>query len=151
MTQNVFLDLATYFRSHQYFIGRPTLLSAISDRVTDWSARGALVIGDAAHTMSPVGGQGINIALRDAIVAANHLVPIFRSTPSDYRIDVTARAIGLERTAELAHIQRLQAFPPRVLDGSLVAECCRSSHDAKANEFQRGSNDGGAHRSNRSF
>ena len=57
MTQNVSLDLATYFRSHQYFIGRPTLLSAISDRVTDWSVRGALVIDDAAHTMSPAGGK----------------------------------------------------------------------------------------------
>ena len=117
IARNVSPDLATHFRSHQHSIGRLTLLSAISDRVTDWSVRGALVIGDAAHTMSPVGGQGINIALRDAIVAANHLVPVFRSTPSDHRIDVTARAIGLERTAELAHIQRLQAFPPRVLMG----------------------------------
>ena len=44
-------------------------------RVARWGAPGVLVLGDAAHPMSPVGGQGINMALRDAIVAANHLLP----------------------------------------------------------------------------
>lgn len=44
------------------------------DRLRRWWAPGLLFRGDAAHTMSPVGGQGLTIAIRDAIVAANHLV-----------------------------------------------------------------------------
>jgi len=128
MAQHVSPDLSAHFRSHQQAIGRPILLSVISDRVTEWSARGALVIGDAAHTMSPVGGQGINIALRDTIVTANHLVPVLRSTPSHHRIDTATRAIALERTAELVRIQRVQAIPPRVLMGrSMLSGVARAT------------------------
>jgi 2-polyprenyl-6-methoxyphenol hydroxylase-like FAD-dependent oxidoreductase len=44
------------------------------DRLDKWHYKNTLFIGDAAHTMSPVGGQGINLAIRDSIVAANHII-----------------------------------------------------------------------------
>ena len=115
MAQYATPALGAHLRIHSRSLTNPFLLSTVSDRVTSWSAPGALVIGDAAHTMSPVGAQGINIALRDAIVAANHLVPVLRQTRSRERIDAATQAIEHERTPELARIQRLQAIPPRLL------------------------------------
>ena len=49
------------------------LLTVTLDRLTWWSAPGLLAIGDAAHAMSPVGGVGINLAIQDAVAAANIL------------------------------------------------------------------------------
>ena len=49
------------------------LLTVRVDRLTRWHKPGYLAIGDAAHAMSPVGGVGINIAIHDAVVAANVL------------------------------------------------------------------------------
>jgi len=49
------------------------LLTVTLDRLTWWSAPGLLAIGDAAHAMSPVGGVGINLAIQDAVAAANAL------------------------------------------------------------------------------
>jgi len=51
------------------------VLKIIVDRVKSWHAPGILFLGDAAHTMSPSGGQGLNVAIRDTFVAANQLVP----------------------------------------------------------------------------
>ncbi len=50
------------------------VLSVESSRVATWHQPGLLLIGDAAHVMSPVGGVGINYAIQDAIEAANVLV-----------------------------------------------------------------------------
>jgi 2-polyprenyl-6-methoxyphenol hydroxylase-like FAD-dependent oxidoreductase len=50
------------------------LLSVQTNRLTRWAQPGLLLIGDAAHTMSPIGGVGINLAIQDAVVAANHLI-----------------------------------------------------------------------------
>ena len=49
------------------------LLTVRVDRLTRWHTPGFLAIGDAAHAMSPVGGVGINVAIHDAVVAANVL------------------------------------------------------------------------------
>jgi len=49
------------------------LLSVQLDRMTCWSKPGLLAIGDAAHAMSPIGGVGINLAIQDAVAAANVL------------------------------------------------------------------------------
>ncbi len=49
------------------------LLSVSLDRLDHWSRPGLLCIGDAAHAMSPVGGVGINLAIQDAVAAANIL------------------------------------------------------------------------------
>ncbi len=50
-----------------------SLLTVKVDRLTQWSRPGLLCIGDAAHAMSPVGGVGINLAIQDAVAAANLL------------------------------------------------------------------------------
>jgi 2-polyprenyl-6-methoxyphenol hydroxylase-like FAD-dependent oxidoreductase len=116
MAKQVSPDFAAHLRAHAEAAQHPFLLSALSDCVERWSAPGLLVIGDAAHTMSPVGGQGINIALRDAIVAANRLVPILSEPELDLaRLDAALRAIEEERMREVAVIQRLQAQPPKLV------------------------------------
>jgi 2-polyprenyl-6-methoxyphenol hydroxylase-like FAD-dependent oxidoreductase len=53
------------------------LLSVKVDRLVRWFKPGLLCIGDAAHAMSPVGGVGINLAIQDAVAAANIIVPAF--------------------------------------------------------------------------
>ncbi|GAA1863201.1 hypothetical protein GCM10009836_49450 [Pseudonocardia ailaonensis] len=59
--------------------GQTTLLSVEIARVDTWHRPGLLLIGDAAHVISPVGGNGILMALQDAVAAANRLVPALRS------------------------------------------------------------------------
>ena len=59
------------------------LLTVAVDRLTRWSKPGLLCIGDAAHAMSPVGGVGINLAIQDAVAAANLLAAKLR----DGRVD----------------------------------------------------------------
>ena len=49
------------------------LLTVELDRLTRWHRPGLLAIGDAAHAMSPIGGVGINLAIQDAVAAANYL------------------------------------------------------------------------------
>jgi 2-polyprenyl-6-methoxyphenol hydroxylase-like FAD-dependent oxidoreductase len=87
---------------------RPVLLDVVCGRAPRWWAPGVLLIGDAAHPMSPVGGQGINMALRDAVVAANHLVPVLRDDGDPDALDRAAAAVEAERTPEIVHIQALQ-------------------------------------------
>jgi 2-polyprenyl-6-methoxyphenol hydroxylase-like FAD-dependent oxidoreductase len=60
------------------------LLTVTLDRLTQWSRPGLLAIGDAAHAMSPIGGIGINLAVQDAVAAANALAaPIARGEAAD--------------------------------------------------------------------
>ena len=108
-------ELADHLGRQGDTVTRPFLLNAVSDRVLGWASPGSLLIGDAAHSMSPVGGQGVNIALRDAIVAANELVPAF-SNGGD--VDAAAARVEPLRTRELNVIQRMQAMPPRVMLGT---------------------------------
>jgi 2-polyprenyl-6-methoxyphenol hydroxylase-like FAD-dependent oxidoreductase len=115
MARHVGPDLAAHLRAHKYAAIEPFLLWTIADRVTTWTMPGLLVIGDAAHTMSPVGAQGVNIALRDAIVAANHLVPVLTENAAPDAIDAAARRVEQERVPEVSAIQRMQAQPPRVI------------------------------------
>ena len=115
MRAHVSPDLAEHLAQHRSSPMQPFLLSVVSDRVAQWTRPGLLLIGDAAHTMSPVGAQGLNIAIRDAIVAANHLVPAFESGASADEIDAAASRTEAERTPEVVEIQRLQGIPPRVL------------------------------------
>ena len=114
MANHVSPDLAAHFRRYADQVSHPFLLDTASDRVLSWSAPGLLLLGDAAHTMSPVGGQGINVGLRDALVAANHLVPALR-TGTDHEIEAACRAIEAERVGEITQVQRLQALPPKVI------------------------------------
>jgi len=65
-----------------------SLLTVKVDRLVQWSRPGLLCIGDAAHAMSPIGGVGINLAIQDAVAAANILSPRLRAgipSPDDLR------------------------------------------------------------------
>jgi 2-polyprenyl-6-methoxyphenol hydroxylase-like FAD-dependent oxidoreductase len=60
------------------------LLTVAIDRLESWSRPGLLMIGDAAHAMSPVGGVGINLAVQDAVAAANLIAePLARGCLTD--------------------------------------------------------------------
>jgi len=60
------------------------LLEVKLDRLVQWSRPGLLAIGDAAHAMSPIGGIGINLAIQDAVAAANALAaPMARGEKVD--------------------------------------------------------------------
>jgi 2-polyprenyl-6-methoxyphenol hydroxylase-like FAD-dependent oxidoreductase len=115
MAEQVSPDLAEHFRQHRKDAIQPFLLSTVSDHVERWSRPGLLLIGDAAHTMSPVGAQGLNIAIRDAVVAANHLVPAFEEGADVALLSKVTRRIEEERLPEVSKIQRLQSRPPRVI------------------------------------
>jgi len=108
-------DLGVHLRSHVSEITHPFLLDVVCDHLVSWTAPGALLIGDAAHPMSPVGAQGINIALRDAAVTANHLARPLADGATPEALDAAALAIQDERLPEIREIQRLQRLPPRVL------------------------------------
>ncbi len=115
MRAHVSPDLAEHLGRNRDRASLPFLLSTISDRVLSWSRPGVIVLGDAAHTMSPVGAQGINIALRDAVEAANELVPVLDSGAEAGAIDAACRRVEALRLPEVRTIQRLQALPPRVI------------------------------------
>jgi 2-polyprenyl-6-methoxyphenol hydroxylase-like FAD-dependent oxidoreductase len=82
------------------------LLTVTVDRLRRWYRPGLLCIGDAAHAMSPVGGVGINLAIQDAVAAANILAGPLRT--------------GTISTADLAKVQRRREFPTRMTQGLQV-------------------------------
>jgi len=82
------------------------LLSVAVDRLAQWSLPGLLCIGDAAHAMSPVGGVGINLAIQDAVAAANLLAaPLLEKSVTPDLLD---------------RVRRRRAFPARVVQGFQV-------------------------------
>lgn len=101
--------LAEHFRTHAETIERPVLLSVVVGRCPRWHAPGLLLLGDAVHPMSPIRAQGINMALRDVIVAANHLVPLLRDGAKDAAIDAVLPQIQAEREPEIIRAQQLQS------------------------------------------
>jgi 2-polyprenyl-6-methoxyphenol hydroxylase-like FAD-dependent oxidoreductase len=81
------------------------LLTVSVDRLSEWYRPGLLCIGDAAHAMSPIGGVGINLAVQDAVAAANLLYPAFvRGTPTNADL----RAVQRRRVFPMAVIQKMQ-------------------------------------------
>ena len=102
--------LATHIQKHRDSLTQPLQLSVVVGRCDRWSKPGLLLLGDAVHPMSPIRAQGINMAFRDAIVAANHLVPILSSKDANYeQIDGVLSLIQQEREPEIMRIQQLQA------------------------------------------
>ena len=82
----------------------PSLLDVIVGRCARWHAPGVLLLGDAAHPMSPIRAQGINMALRDAIVAANHLVPALLEGRD---LEAACAELQREREREIIRVQKL--------------------------------------------
>ena len=75
------------------------LLSVDVDCLDKWWKRGLLCIGDAAHAMSPIGGVGINLAVQDAVAAANILANHFKQ--------------GGPSLDDLKRVQKRRSFPTR--------------------------------------
>ncbi len=117
LAANVPDDLGSWIRAHARSVSSPFLLDVVCDHLDVWNAPGVLLLGDAAHPMSPVGAQGINIALRDALVAANLLGPALLrgADASAAGLDAAALRVVAERLPEVKQIQRLQAGPPRMM------------------------------------
>jgi 2-polyprenyl-6-methoxyphenol hydroxylase-like FAD-dependent oxidoreductase len=107
--------LAGHLRVHRDIVAGATLLDVVCGRMKEWTAPGLLLVGDAAHPMSPVGGQGVNIALRDALVAANHLVPVLVAGGDGAAIDAATRKVQEERWPEIVAAQDMQQHQAKML------------------------------------
>ena len=107
--------LADHLRAHREAVAGATLLNVVSGRLTEWTVPGLLLIGDAAHPMSPIGGQGVNIALRNALVAANHLCPVLVGGGDRSALDAATRQIQAERWPEIVAVQQMQASQAHML------------------------------------
>jgi 2-polyprenyl-6-methoxyphenol hydroxylase-like FAD-dependent oxidoreductase len=83
------------------------LLTVAVDRLERWWRPGLLCIGDCAHAMSPIGGVGINLAIQDAVAAANILAQPLRD--------------GTLSEANLQAVQRRRTLPTRLTQGMQVA------------------------------
>jgi 2-polyprenyl-6-methoxyphenol hydroxylase-like FAD-dependent oxidoreductase len=93
-------DMAPFVRDRIGEIGnwdQVKLLTVTVDRLRRWYRPGLLCIGDAAHAMSPIGGVGINLAVQDAVAAANILAAPLRE--------------GHVSVATLNDVQQRRAFP----------------------------------------
>ena len=101
--------LAPFARDHVGDIGSwddVKLLTVLVDRLKTWHRPGLLCIGDAAHAMSPMGGVGVNLAVQDAVAAANILAgPLRERRVTD---------------ADLQRFQRRREFPTRLIQGFQV-------------------------------
>jgi 2-polyprenyl-6-methoxyphenol hydroxylase-like FAD-dependent oxidoreductase len=84
-----------------------SLLSVRVDRLTRWHWPGLLVIGDAAHAMSPIGGVGINLAIQDAAAAARLLADPLRAGTLTPRDLARVRRRRLPATVVVQLLQRL--------------------------------------------
>jgi 2-polyprenyl-6-methoxyphenol hydroxylase-like FAD-dependent oxidoreductase len=82
------------------------LLTVTVDRLEKWARPGLVCIGDAAHAMSPIGGVGINLAIQDAVAAANILGPVLQK--------------GVPRFSDLKKMQARREFPVRVIQAFQV-------------------------------
>jgi 2-polyprenyl-6-methoxyphenol hydroxylase-like FAD-dependent oxidoreductase len=77
------------------------LLTVTVNRLEQWARPGLLMIGDAAHAMSPAGGVGINLAIQDAVAAANLIGPVLQK--------------GVPKFSDLQKVQQRREFPTRVI------------------------------------
>ncbi len=92
------------------------LLSVGVERLKHWSAPGILAIGDAAHTMSPMGGIGINLAIGDAVATANLLGADLLAAQADpQRFERTLNPAIVER------VERRRRLPAEVTQRIQVA------------------------------
>ena len=98
------------------------LLTVAVDRLRCWHRPGVLCIGDAAHAMSPIGGVGINLAIQDAVAAANIL-----ATPLRENAIAPRHLIGVQRRRELPArlTQRLQVLLQNQVIGRLLTNHAR--------------------------
>ena len=100
------------------------LLTVAIDRLRQWHRPGLLCIGDAAHAMSPVGGVGVNLAVQDAVAAANILAePLRTGTVSTKHL----AAVHARRSFPMKVIQRMQV----IVQNNLLSPALKSNERPK--------------------
>jgi len=101
------------------------LLTVAVDRLTQWYKPGLLCIGDAAHAMSPIGGVGVNLAVQDAVAAANILAAPLR----EGRVTLEhLHAVQERRTLPMRVIQRIQV----VVQNNIITRVLASTERPQA-------------------
>ncbi|GLW98542.1 FAD-dependent oxidoreductase [Microtetraspora sp. NBRC 16547] len=106
--------------------GTVAFLSVGVNRLSRWDRPGLLAIGDAAHTMSPIGGVGINLAVQDAVATANLLAePLHRAQADPDRFRKTfnprlVQRVQRRRTIPTAGTQYVQLLAQRKLVGRVL-------------------------------
>jgi 2-polyprenyl-6-methoxyphenol hydroxylase-like FAD-dependent oxidoreductase len=115
-------DLAPWWRQQGSGLGQPTPLRVEVGHVESWWRPGLLLLGDAAHPMSPVRAQGINLALRDAWTAAQELIPLLQAAPHQAQppLEPALARIEARRRGEVTSLQNQQAQETR--RGQLLLE-----------------------------
>lgn len=113
-------------------VNQLTLLPVRITALDRWTEPGLLLVGDAAHVISPVGGNGINFALADAAEAANRLVGPLRATPLDP--GAVDEACSRVESVRRPPVDREQAFQVRVEEQSARA---LREHDTRPPGFLR--------------
>jgi 2-polyprenyl-6-methoxyphenol hydroxylase-like FAD-dependent oxidoreductase len=108
------------------------LLTVKVDRLEQWYEDGLLFIGDAAHAMSPVGGVGINLAIQDAVAAANILYPQFAKTQTGSIPLDTLRAVQRRRTFPTVMTQLLQVFIQNTIISNVLRDNGSTLKDSNA-------------------
>jgi 2-polyprenyl-6-methoxyphenol hydroxylase-like FAD-dependent oxidoreductase len=96
------------------------ILSVVTGRVEQWYKEGLLLIGDAAHIMSPVGGVGINYAIQDAVATVNVLADPIKED----RLSISdLAAVQKRREPAVATVQRFQSFiQQRIISSALKSD-----------------------------
>jgi 2-polyprenyl-6-methoxyphenol hydroxylase-like FAD-dependent oxidoreductase len=107
---------------HLHDWSQVAVLNVESSRVERWYKPGLLLIGDAAHVMSPVAGVGINVAIQDAVATANLLtVPLRRGSVTEHDL----AAVQQQREFAVKMVQRVQ----RVIQERIAAPGLDPSHE----------------------
>jgi 2-polyprenyl-6-methoxyphenol hydroxylase-like FAD-dependent oxidoreductase len=104
-------DLAAWWGRQAGALARPTPLHVRVGQAERWWQPGLLLLGDAAHPLSPVRAQGINLALRDAWVAAQELLPLLLAQQQGPAgaLERALERIEAQRRPEVSRLQHLQA------------------------------------------
>ena len=121
-------ELAPFLANHVHAVASwddVHFLQVRVDRLREWAKPGVLCIGDAAHAMSPIGGVGINLAVQDAVAAANLLWRPLRE--------------GKVQFTDLQAVQKRREFPTvmtqgvqRLIQAMIVRRVLRTSHITRA-------------------
>jgi len=96
------------------------------DRLQTWHQPGLLLIGDAAHAMSPIGGVGINLAIQDSVAAANILAPVLGAGGG-----IDDALLQQVQTRRLPAVKKIQAIQVALQNNALSAVLAASGEPPK--------------------